>query len=75
LSALQGVFVLAVGLLWPKLKLGMAASWVAFWLFIYGAASILAAYTIAAIWGVSNETWRPWWAQSHPCACRNGWDG
>jgi (hydroxyamino)benzene mutase len=56
LSALQGVFLLAVGLLWPKLKLGMAASWVAFWLFVYGAASILGAYTIAAIWGVGNET-------------------
>jgi len=56
LSALQGVFFLAVGLLWPKLKLGIAASWIAFWLFIYGAASILVAYTIAAIWGVGNET-------------------
>jgi hydroxylaminobenzene mutase len=56
LSGLQGVFLLAVGLLWPKLNLGVAAAWVAFWLFIYGAASILAAYTIAAIWGVGNET-------------------
>ena len=56
LSALQGVFLLAVGLLWPKLRLGIVASWAAFWLFIYGAASILAAYTIAAIWGVGNET-------------------
>jgi hydroxylaminobenzene mutase len=56
LSALQGVFLLAVGLLWPKLKLGATTSWIAFWLFIYGAASILAAYTIAAIWGVGIET-------------------
>lgn len=56
LSALQGVFLLAGGLLWPKLKLGIAASWIAFWLFIYGAASILAAYTIAAIWGVGIDT-------------------
>jgi hydroxylaminobenzene mutase len=55
LSALQGVFLLAVGLLWPKLRLGIAASWAAFWLFIYGAVSILAAYTIAATWGVGNE--------------------
>jgi (hydroxyamino)benzene mutase len=56
LSALQGVFLIAVGLLWPKLKLGTAASWVAFCLFIYAAASILAAYTTAAVWGVGNET-------------------
>lgn len=55
LRGLQGVFLLAVGLLWPKLRLGIAASWAAFGLLIYGATSILAAYTIAAIWGVGNE--------------------
>jgi hydroxylaminobenzene mutase len=56
LSALQGIFLLAVGLLWPKLNLGIGASLIAFWLFIYGAGSILAAYVIAAIWGVGIET-------------------
>jgi hydroxylaminobenzene mutase len=56
LSALQGIFMLAVGLLWPKLKFGVSASWVAFSLFIYSAASILAAYMIAAIWGAGTET-------------------
>lgn len=56
LSALQGVFSLAAGLLWPKLKLAATASWIAFWLFIYGAVFILAAYTIAAIWSVGIET-------------------
>jgi (hydroxyamino)benzene mutase len=56
LSGLQGIFLLAVGLLWPKLKLGIAASRIAFWLFIYAAGSILAAYTVAAIWGVGIET-------------------
>src|SRR5215467_5027893 len=56
LSALQGVFLLAAGLLWPRLKLNTAGSRVAFWLFIYAAASILAAYTLAAIWGVGIDT-------------------
>src|SRR5215472_4625496 len=56
LSALQGVFLLAVGLLWPKLKLGITASWVAFWCSLYGTFAILAAYTIAAFWGVGSET-------------------
>ena len=56
LSALQGVFLLAQGLLWSKLKLGVTASWVAFWCSIYGTFAILGAYTIAAIWGVGNET-------------------
>jgi (hydroxyamino)benzene mutase len=56
LSALQGVFLLAQGLLWPKLRLGITASWIAFWCSIYGALAILAAYTITAAWGVGIET-------------------
>ena len=47
LSALQGVFLLAQGLLWPKLKLSVTASWVAFWSSLYGTFTILGAYTIA----------------------------
>jgi hydroxylaminobenzene mutase len=58
LSAYQGVFLLAQGLLWPRLRLGVTASRVAFWCSIYGTLAILAAYTIAAIWGVGNETIR-----------------
>ena len=56
LSALQGVFLLAQGLLWPRLKLSSTASWVAFWCSLHGTIAILAAYTIAAISGVGNET-------------------
>ena len=56
LSALQAIFLLVQGLLWPKLKLGVTASWVAFWCSLYGTLAILAAYTIAAIWGVGTET-------------------
>jgi (hydroxyamino)benzene mutase len=48
--------MLAVGLLWPRLNLRAPTSWVAFWLFIYGAIAILAAYVIAAISGVGSET-------------------
>jgi hydroxylaminobenzene mutase len=53
LSALQGVFLLALGLLWTRLKLGIIASRIAFWCL-----AILLAYTIAAVWGVGNETIR-----------------
>lgn len=56
LSALQGVMMLGLGLLWPRLKLGVTASWIAFWCFMHGAIAILAAYTIAAVWGVGIET-------------------
>ena len=56
LSAFQGVFLLSQGLLWPKLKLGVTASRIAFWCSLYGTFAILAAYTLAAVWGVGNET-------------------
>jgi (hydroxyamino)benzene mutase len=58
LSALQGIFLLALGLLWPKLKLGAAPSRVAFWCLLYSTFAILAAYTISAVSGVGNETIR-----------------
>ena len=56
LAALQGVLLLALGLLWPRLSLRLIASRVAFWCLLYSAVAILAAYTIAAAWGVGNET-------------------
>jgi (hydroxyamino)benzene mutase len=56
LSGLQGVMLLAIGLLWPKLRLYPRASNVAFWCLIYSALAILAAYTVAAFWGVGIET-------------------
>jgi len=56
LSALQGVLLLAQGLLWPRLRLGIAASRIAFCCSIYGTFAILAAYTLAAVSGVGNET-------------------
>lgn len=56
LSGLQGVLMLALGLAWPRLNLGAAMSRVAFWLLIYSALAILAAYVIASAWGAGNET-------------------
>ena len=56
LSAYQGVLLLTQGFLWTRLKLGVTASWVAFWCSLHGAFAILAAYTVAAVWGVGNET-------------------
>jgi hydroxylaminobenzene mutase len=56
LSALQGIFLLVQGLLWSRLKLGGAASRIAFWCSIYATFAILGAYTFAAVWGVGNET-------------------
>jgi (hydroxyamino)benzene mutase len=58
LSALQAVMFLAIGLLWPMLKLGSRAATIAFGCLIYSASAILAAYTVAAFWGVGIETIR-----------------
>src|SRR5215467_7444308 len=58
LSGLQGVFLLAQGLLWPRLRLSDRLAHVAFWCSLYATLAILAAYTVAALWGVGNETIR-----------------
>jgi hydroxylaminobenzene mutase len=58
LSALQGVLLIAVGLVWPRLNLGAGASRIAFWLLVYSALAILSAYVLASVWGAGNETMR-----------------
>jgi hydroxylaminobenzene mutase len=58
LSALQGVLLLALGLVWPRLKFGATTSRIAFWLLIYSTFAILAAYVMGAAWGAGNETMR-----------------
>ena len=58
LSALQAVLLLTLGLVWPKLILRPRTSQIAFWLLIYSALAILAAYTMGAVWGAGNETMR-----------------
>lgn len=56
LGTFQALLFLAAGLLWPRLRLGPRAVAVAFWTFVYSAFAILAAYFIAATWGVGLET-------------------
>jgi len=56
LSAYQGVLLLTQGFLWTRLKLGPTGARVAFWGLLLGTFAILAAYTVAAVWGVGNET-------------------
>src|SRR5436190_21920776 len=56
LMALLGVLFVAVGLLWPKLRLGVATSRMAFWMLIYSSIAIVAAYLLAAVWGAGNST-------------------
>ena len=56
LSALQGVLLLVLGLVWSRLNLGATTSRIAFWLLIYSTFAILAAYVMASAWGAGNET-------------------
>jgi hydroxylaminobenzene mutase len=56
LSALQGVMLLGLGLLWPRLNLGSTTSRIAFWLYIYSSFATLVPYVMAAAWGAGNST-------------------
>lgn len=50
LGVLQGIFLVVVGLLWPKVHLSRAVSWVAFWLLIYGCLAAWTANIAAGVW-------------------------
>jgi len=56
LSAIQGVMLLGLGLLWPRLKLGTAMSRIAFWTYLYSSFATLVPYVMAAVWGAGNTT-------------------
>jgi hydroxylaminobenzene mutase len=56
LSGLQGVMLLGLGLLWPRLNLGATASRIAFWTYIYSSFATLVPFVLAAVWGAGNTT-------------------
>src|SRR5436190_24214706 len=55
LSAFEGVLMMTLGLVWPRLALGRATSRLAFWLLVYSSLAILAAYVMGALWDAGNE--------------------
>jgi hydroxylaminobenzene mutase len=54
LGIMQGLFLMVIGLLWPKLSLSPRLFSMAFWLAIYGCLAPLMANMLAAIWGAGN---------------------
>src|SRR5262245_8965666 len=56
LSGFVGVLLLALGLVWPRLNLGVAGARVAFWFLIYSALATIAGFLIAGIWGAASST-------------------
>jgi hydroxylaminobenzene mutase len=55
LSAFTGVLFLAMGLMWPMLRLGTTASRVAFWFLIYSALATIAGFVVAALLGAGGS--------------------
>jgi hydroxylaminobenzene mutase len=56
LAGLEAVIFLALGLTWPRLRLGATAARVAFWTYVYSSFATLVPYTLAALWGAGNTT-------------------
>jgi len=55
LSAFVGLLFLAMGLMWPMLKLGTTASRITFWFLVYSALATIAGFVVAAIWGAGGS--------------------
>ena len=55
LSAFVGVMFLALGLVWPRLDLGVAGARVAFWFLLYSALATIAGFLIAGVWGAGSS--------------------
>lgn len=54
LGIMQGLFLMVLGLLWPRLTLPSPMSRLGFWLAVYGCFAAWAANILAAIWGAGN---------------------
>lgn len=55
LSGLTGVIFVALGLVWPRLRLTRTTSRVAFWLFIHSALATIAGFVIAGLLGAGSS--------------------
>jgi hydroxylaminobenzene mutase len=54
LGILQGLFLIVVGLLWPRMRLTPGLSRALFWLAVYGCLAPLCANLLGALWGAGN---------------------
>jgi hydroxylaminobenzene mutase len=52
---LQGIFLVAIGVVWPRLSLSFAQSRLVFWLLIYQGSVAPIANLLAAAWGAGNS--------------------
>ena len=54
LGLMQGLFLLVLGLLWPRLTFTPRLATIAFWLAVYGCLGAWTANLLGAIWGAGN---------------------
>jgi hydroxylaminobenzene mutase len=54
LGIMQGIFLMLIGSLWPKLNLARAPARMGFWLAVYGCYSAWTANLLAGVWGAGN---------------------
>ena len=55
IALLQGIFLVVLGLLWPRLSLTSMQARLAFWLLAYQAIAAPIANVLAAAWGAGNS--------------------
>ena len=55
LSLSTGLVLLGIGLVWPRLALGVTATRIAFWFLVYSLLVTILAFLLAAIWGAGNS--------------------
>ncbi|HEV2262099.1 MAG TPA: hypothetical protein VGR69_07440 [Candidatus Rubrimentiphilum sp.] len=56
LMAILAPLFIALGLLWPRLRLRPVALSAAFWLLVYSATAIVASFLMGAVWGAGHST-------------------
>jgi hydroxylaminobenzene mutase len=72
LGIMQGLFLMVIGLLWPRLRLRPGLFLVAFWLTIFGCVAPLTANMLAAVWGAGNSLLPMAAGQAHGSAIQEG---
>lgn len=54
LGIVQGIFLMLLGILWPRITLSPGITALAFWLLLYGCVAAWAANAAAAAWGAGH---------------------
>jgi hydroxylaminobenzene mutase len=55
LCAFTGVLLVAMGLLWPRLRLSPGSARIAFWFLVFSSLATIAAFVLAALWGAGGS--------------------